>query len=126
MTSPTARTIDPATLLARLDAEPPRLLDVRTPAEFEAAHIPGSYNVPLDLLREHRREVATAIDQDVVLVCRSGARAAQAGQALAQVGLPGVRVLLGGLSRGTAVAPDTTSTPCCGPSMRLAEIPDCT
>lgn len=26
---------------------PPRILDVRTPAEFESVHIRGSYNVPL-------------------------------------------------------------------------------
>ena len=28
------------------------LIDVRTPAEFESTHIPGSYNVPLDQLPE--------------------------------------------------------------------------
>lgn len=30
-----------------------RLIDVRTPGEFAGMHIPGSYNVPLDLLQEH-------------------------------------------------------------------------
>jgi rhodanese-related sulfurtransferase len=67
----TARIIDVATLRSRLDEDAPRILDVRTPAEFETAHIPGSYNVPLDLLREHRDELARHIDEDVVLVCRS-------------------------------------------------------
>ena len=52
----------------------PRLIDVRTPAEFETLHIPGSYNVPLHLLQEHRTELARHLD-DVVLVCRSGQRA---------------------------------------------------
>ena len=93
----TTHTIDVATLRARLDADAPRVLDVRTPAEFESAHIPGAYNVPLDLLREHREELARNIDEDVVLVCRSGARATQAEQALEGVGLPGVRVLDGGM-----------------------------
>ena len=32
----------------------PRMIDVRTPTEFETVHIPGAYNVPLDLLRDHR------------------------------------------------------------------------
>ncbi len=96
--TPTARIIDVATLRSRLDEDAPRILDVRTPAEFETAHIPGSYNVPLDLLREHRDELARHIDEDVVLVCRSGARASQAEQALGQVGLPGLRVLDGGMS----------------------------
>ncbi len=95
----TARIIDVATLRSRLDEDPPRILDVRTPAEFQAAHIPGAYNVPLSLLREHRDELARHIDEDVVLVCRSGARASQAEQALGQVGLPGLRVLDGGMNR---------------------------
>ena len=92
-----ARTIDVTTLRARLDADTPRVLAVRTPAEFETAHIPGSYNVPLDLLKEHRDELARHIDEDVVLVCRSGARAAQAEEALGRVGLPGLHVLEGGI-----------------------------
>ena len=96
--TPTARIIDVATLRSRLDEDAPRILDVRTPAEFETIHIPGSYNVPLDLLREHRDELARHIDEDVVLVCRSGARASQAEQALGQVGLPGLRILDGGMN----------------------------
>ncbi|MGW1842924.1 rhodanese-like domain-containing protein [Streptomyces sp. NPDC001966] len=75
----------------------PRLLDVRTPGEFRTAHIPGSYNVPLDTLREHRTELLAHLDEDVVLVCRSGARAAQAEKALADAGLPNLRVLEGGI-----------------------------
>ncbi|MGW2108571.1 rhodanese-like domain-containing protein [Streptomyces sp. NPDC001948] len=75
----------------------PRLLDVRTPGEFRTAHIPGSYNVPLDTLREHRTELRAHLDEDVVLVCRSGARAAQAEKALADAGLPNLRVLEGGI-----------------------------
>jgi tRNA 2-selenouridine synthase SelU len=43
----------------------PRLIDVRTPAEFETAHIPGAYKVPLDLLREHRDEIVKHLDRDV-------------------------------------------------------------
>ncbi len=93
-----SRHLDVATLKERLaDGSAPRLLDVRTPAEFETAHIPGSYNVPLDTLREHRDELRRHLDEDVVLVCRSGNRAAQAERALAEVGLPGLRVLEGGI-----------------------------
>lgn len=97
-TSTGPRTIDAVTLRERLDNDPPRILDVRTPAEFESVHIAGSYNVPLDLLREHRKELVGRIDADVVLVCGSGVRAGQAEQALAQAGLPGVRVLDGGMA----------------------------
>ena len=93
-----ARRLDAQTLQERLATDDaPRVLDVRTPAEFETAHIPGAYNVPLDTLREHRTELRRHLDEDVVLVCRSGARAAQAEEALAGVGLPGLRVLDGGM-----------------------------
>lgn len=97
-TTPTSPSIiDTTTLRARLDGHASRILDVRTPAEFETAHIPGAYNVPLDLLRAHREELAPHIDQDVVLVCRSGTRATQAQTALDQVGRAGLQVLDGGM-----------------------------
>ena len=76
----------------------PRLLDVRTPAEFTTAHIPGSYNVPLDLLREHRQELRRHLDEDVVLICRSGARAGQAEGLLTAAGPGNVHVLTGGVT----------------------------
>ncbi|MEV4701733.1 rhodanese-like domain-containing protein [Actinoplanes sp. NPDC049316] len=77
-------------------ADGPRLLDVREPAEFEAMHIPGAYNVPLHLLREHRGELRAHLDH-VVLVCRSGMRASQAEQLLTGIGMPNVHVLDGGV-----------------------------
>jgi rhodanese-related sulfurtransferase len=80
--------------LAEVDR--PRLLDVREPAEFEAVHIPGAYNVPLHLLREHRGELREHLDQ-VVLVCRSGMRAGQAEQLLTGIGMSNVHVLDGGV-----------------------------
>ena len=92
------KAIDAAALLERLGSPAaPRLLDVRTPAEFETAHIPGAYNVPLDILKEHRQEILTHLDEDVVLMCQSGQRAAQAEQALAAAGLANVHVLEGGM-----------------------------
>lgn len=91
--------LDAQTLRDRLTTQDaPRVLDVRTPAEFETAHIPGSYNVPLGNLREHRADLRRHLDQDVVLVCQSGGRAEQAEKALAEVGLPGLRVLEGGMA----------------------------
>jgi rhodanese-related sulfurtransferase len=79
---------------------PPWILDVRTPAEFETAHIGGSYNVPLDVLNDHGSEVAKRLDQshDVVLVCRSGQRAAQAAEVLRSTGVSGGSVLENGIA----------------------------
>jgi rhodanese-related sulfurtransferase len=76
----------------------PRVVDIRTPAEFETAHIAGSYNVPLELLREHRDEIAKHLDEDVVLVCRSGRRAIEAEDSLRKAGLLKVHILDGGIT----------------------------
>jgi rhodanese-related sulfurtransferase len=96
-TQPRPARLDPATVRDWLSGDDgPRLLDVRSPAEFETAHIPGSYNVPLHLLREHRDEISRHLDQ-VVLVCRSGNRAAQAELVLAETGMANLHLLDGGI-----------------------------
>jgi rhodanese-related sulfurtransferase len=78
---------------------PPRILDVRTPAEFETSHIDGSFNVPLDVLNEHGSQVAERLDnQDIVLVCRSGQRAAQAWDVLQRAGVSDGNVLENGIA----------------------------
>jgi rhodanese-related sulfurtransferase len=91
--------LNAADLRGLLDSpNPPRILDVRTPGEFEGVHIAGAYNVPLDLLREHSDEIRTHLDDHVVLVCRSGQRAAQAEQTLHDTGLTNVHILDGGMN----------------------------
>ena len=99
MTTPT---VDAPTLAERLgnSSDPePTLIDVRTPAEFEAGHIPGAVNVPLDELEGSLDQLRTVLDDhhDVVLVCRSGARAGQAQEALQAAGLTAPTVLSGGI-----------------------------
>ena len=51
------RTTDVAAPRESLAPGQVRVLDVRTPAEFETSHIPGAHNVPLDTLHEHREEL---------------------------------------------------------------------
>ncbi|MEV8637098.1 rhodanese-like domain-containing protein [Streptosporangium sp. NPDC051023] len=98
-TSPSPAPLDTATLRGLLEAGTgPRLIDVRTPGEFEAAHVPGSLNVPLDLLREHHAELRGHLDEQTVIICHSGQRAAQAARVLAEAGLPGLRILAGGMT----------------------------
>ncbi|MGW3352747.1 rhodanese-like domain-containing protein [Nonomuraea rubra] len=75
-----------------------RLIDVRSPGEFAASHIPGSANVPLDVLRRHSAQLRAEHDDHVVLVCRSGVRARDAYAIAAATGLPAVSVLDGGLN----------------------------
>jgi rhodanese-related sulfurtransferase len=90
--------------LVRLRRERPdtRLLDVRTPGEFDAEHIDGAYNVPLDTLSEHGPEIRTGLAAPVVLVCRSGQRARQAESALIAAGMESLHILDGGMSAWAA------------------------
>jgi rhodanese-related sulfurtransferase len=74
------------------------VIDVRSAAEFETAHITGSYNMPLALVGEHAPQLAARLDRKVVLVCQSGARATQAQQRLTGVGMENLHVLDGGVS----------------------------
>jgi phage shock protein E len=48
------------------------VLDVRTPEEFAAGHVPGAVNVPHDQLPNRLADVPR--DKDVVVYCRSGRR----------------------------------------------------
>ena len=75
-----------------------RLLDVRTPSEYQAVHIRGAYNVPLDTLGEHADEIRATVEEPVVLVCQSGNRARRAEEALKAAGMPNLHVLDGGVN----------------------------
>jgi len=70
-----------------------RLMDVRTPGEYQAAHISGAYNVPFDTLGEHAREIRAGVADPLVLVCQSGQRARKAEAALKAAGLSNLHVI---------------------------------
>ncbi|GGY15303.1 rhodanese-like domain-containing protein [Streptomyces minutiscleroticus] len=64
------------------------VVDVRTPGEYAAGHLPGAHNVPLDLLDEALPVLEDVADRGgLLLVCASGARSAQAGERLAGRGV---------------------------------------
>ncbi|MQA92740.1 MAG: sulfurtransferase, partial [Gemmatimonas sp.] len=71
MTAPKiSRVLGPVELAALLRGRADlRLLDVRTPGEYETAHIRGAYNVPLETLGEHAAELRATVGEPVVLVC---------------------------------------------------------
>lgn len=95
--------LSPAELAELLRRHPEtRLLDVRTPGEFEAEHVAGAYNVPLDTLGEHGPEIRAGVDGPVVLVCRSGQRARRAEAALNGAGMTRLHVLDGGMAAWAA------------------------
>ena len=69
-----------------------RLLDVRSPGEFAAGHIPGAINVPLDALERKLAQVGPT-DRTVIVYCASGARSAAAKRVLMSKGYADVRNL---------------------------------
>lgn len=91
--------VDVATARALLAANPDTLIvDVRTPAEFETAHIDGAINLPLDQVDAHLGRIVHDAGGELLLICQSGNRANQACAKLAGAGLTEATVLTGGMT----------------------------
>jgi rhodanese-related sulfurtransferase len=71
------------------------VLDVRTPQEFAAGHVPGAINIPHDQLANRLGELPASRDKPVVVYCRSGRRSALAEDVLRQGGFSNVKHLKG-------------------------------
>jgi rhodanese-related sulfurtransferase len=87
--------ISPDALLERQARHDPTLMlvDVRTPQEFAAGHVPGAVNIPYDQVASHLAEIPR--DEDVVVYCHSGRRAGLAGETLEKAGYKRVLHLQG-------------------------------
>ncbi|MFE9254198.1 rhodanese-like domain-containing protein [Streptomyces sp. NPDC006879] len=98
MTTP--HTLDPRQARSRLHELV--VLDVRTPGEFAAGHLPGALNVPLDHLQRALPDIRHAAERgDVLVVCASGARSERACRTLADSGV-NTATLAGGTSAWAA------------------------
>ena len=93
------REIQPWDLSKQLASEePPLVLDVREPAEFAVARIPGSINVPRGVLEqacewdyeETIPELTRRCKQSIVVVCRSGNRSILAADVMQLMGFADV------------------------------------
>jgi rhodanese-related sulfurtransferase len=74
-----------------------RLVDVRTPEEFAAGHIPGAVNIPVGELDRRMGELEPK-NGAVVVYCRSGNRSGRATRVLESAGYARVHDL-GAMSR---------------------------
>ena len=74
-----------------------RLVDVRSPEEFEAGHLAGAINIPVGALESRLSELEPK-SEPVVVYCRSGFRSARASRILASAGFTQIADL-GGMSR---------------------------
>jgi phage shock protein E len=81
------QTTSPATKL------PPNmvLIDVRSAGEFDAGHIEGAINLPLDRLERDISSVVPEKATPLLLYCRSGARSGRACEIVSQLGYAAAR-----------------------------------
>ena len=81
------------------------LVDVREPHELQICAFPESVRIPLGDLPENLNRLSTA--DEIVVLCKSGARSARAVQLLRQAGFRKVRNLAGGINRWAEVVDPT-------------------
>jgi phage shock protein E len=99
-----ATLIAPEALQARIAKKDASLvvLDVRTPEEFAAGHVPGARNIPHDQLDSRLNELLGIKDKEIVLYCRSGRRTALAVDTLKANGFNKLLHLDGDMQKWTA------------------------
>lgn len=91
--------VSPSELMGRLESSSaPLVLDVRTPGEFAAGHVPGAVNISHDALADRLTELGDRPDAEVVVYCERGPRAAKAAALLAGAGFSAVRRLAGDMA----------------------------
>ena len=72
--------------LASLVKEGAVIVDVRTKHEFQAEHLEGSKNIPLDMVRKELDKMKK-LNKPIITVCRSGNRSAMATSILSSAGI---------------------------------------
>lgn len=85
------------------------ILDVRTEAEWKAAHVPGSALISLPHLADWSREVPRR--REVILVCADAEQCAQAFAILRAAGIPALSRMTGGLEAWQAAGYPVESEP---------------
>jgi len=93
---PTERVSAPMVAEELAGADPPLLLDVRNPREWEARHIAGSMNLPLNHLQERIAEIPR--DRRIAVHCAGGYRSSIAASILHQYGITRLIEMAGGLA----------------------------
>lgn len=92
------KNINPSQLSERMRGEePPLVIDVREPEEYELARVEGTRLLPLSLFNEW----ATSLDpeRETVFMCHHGMRSAQVCAWLSRQGFGKVHNLAGGIDR---------------------------
>ena len=77
-------------------AQPPVLVDVREPWEYQICRIENSMHIPMSSIMRALNEFDTA--QELVLICHHGVRSQRVGAYLAQAGFRNLINLSGGIN----------------------------
>jgi rhodanese-related sulfurtransferase/glyoxylase-like metal-dependent hydrolase (beta-lactamase superfamily II) len=93
---PTERLSAPMVAEELAGADPPLLLDIRTPREWTAKHVDGSVNIPLNHLQERLGEIPR--DRRIAVHCAGGYRSSIAASILHQNGITNLIEMAGGLA----------------------------
>tara|TARA_B100001250_G_scaffold341236_1_gene309160 strand:+ start:235 stop:567 length:333 start_codon:yes stop_codon:yes gene_type:complete len=98
MSSPTVRAISPNDAAEWLASdEPPQFIDVRTPGEYELAHVDGAQLLPMDQLMTWVHTLDP--DRPVLVLCHHGIRSMRVALYLASQGFTDAVNLAGGIER---------------------------
>lgn len=93
----TLRTISPVELSAVMNSgEISELLDVRTPAEYAGAHVPGATLLPLNRLNTEAFLAQHTPGRPIYVLCHSGARASKAIEQFGRAGCEDCILVEGG------------------------------
>lgn len=86
-------TITPQELSERLAEAGATLIDVRTPAEYQQAHVIGAKNIPLDRLQA---DEFAGHEGPLLVICQKGGRGAMACEKLQAAGVADLHNVAGG------------------------------
>lgn len=87
------------------------VIDVRKPAEYEAGHVKGAYNAPLDTLMDPLNVAMIDGDNNLYIHCAGGYRSVIAASLLKRQGYHNLRNVLGGFSKMKAIKEMPVVTP---------------
>ena len=90
--APAVRESDVVGLKAAMEEGSVVLVDVRSPGEYAAGHVPGAVNLPLDRLTPDATVFTGHESEEIWVICEVGGRSAKASHQLAGWGLKPVNV----------------------------------
>jgi rhodanese-related sulfurtransferase/glyoxylase-like metal-dependent hydrolase (beta-lactamase superfamily II) len=104
---PTERLSAPMIAEELAGADPPLVLDIRNPREWETRHLPDSLNIPLNRIQERIAEVPRG--RRIAVHCAGGYRSSIAASILQQYGVTNLTEMAGGLAAWDAAKLPTVS-----------------